>query len=161
GLSINSTTGLISGTIGATADSSSPYVVTVTGSDGASTDSQTFSWTVSHVLLVNPGDQTNTDGDAVSIPLSARDNDHEALTYTVTGLPAGLSANAATGLISGTVGATADTGSPYAVTVTASDGTHSGSQAFNWYITPHIYLTAPANQANGVGDSVSLAVSAV
>src|SRR5207253_766731 len=112
GLSINSSTGIISGTISSTADSASPYASTVTVSDGTYSTSQTFTWTVSHVLLVNPGNQTNTTGDAVSLPISARDRDNDTLSYTATGLPTGLSMNSSTGLISGTIANTADSGSP-------------------------------------------------
>jgi hypothetical protein len=46
GLSINSSTGLISGTISAGAASNSPYSVIVSVSDGVATNSKAFSWTV-------------------------------------------------------------------------------------------------------------------
>ncbi len=51
GLSINTTTGLISGTIANNASVTSPYSVTVTATDNhGATTSQTFAWTVT-----NPG----------------------------------------------------------------------------------------------------------
>src|SRR5260370_27050643 len=123
GLTVNPTTGLISGTIGTTADSGSPYTVTVTASDGTNSASQTFTWTVSHVNLVSPGNQTSAEGGTVSLALTASDADGDTLSYSATGLPPGLSINSSSRFISGTVGATAHLQSPYLVTVTASDGT--------------------------------------
>jgi hypothetical protein len=78
GLTISSS-GLISGTVASTAPSSSPYTVTVTANDGHShTASQTFTWTVTmHVSLTNPGDQSNLDGDVVSLAITASDADNE------------------------------------------------------------------------------------
>ncbi len=145
GLSINSTTGLISGTIAVGADTSSPYAVTVTANDGTASASQTFNWTVSHVSLVNPGPQASVDSSAVSLQLQGQDADHDTLTYTASGLPSGVSVNASTGLISGTLASNADTNSPYNVTVTASDGVHSTSQTFLWTVG-QVALTAPSDQ---------------
>jgi hypothetical protein len=57
----------------------------------------------------------------------------QTLTYSATGLPAGLSISSSTGLISGTP-TTAATSS---VTVTAKDGTNaSGSASFSWTVNP-------------------------
>ena len=53
GLTINTATGLIAGTLTSSA-SATPYIVTVTASDGSLSDSQTFSWSVKQVLLANP-----------------------------------------------------------------------------------------------------------
>src|SRR5579863_2462091 len=55
------------------------------------------------VTVTNPGNQTSTVGTAVSLQISASDSaSGQTLTYSATGLPAGLSINASTGLISGT-----------------------------------------------------------
>ena len=89
------------------------------------------------VLAVNPSNQTSTVGTAVSLQLSASDSAGKALTYTATGLPAGLSISAS-GLVSGTP-TTATTGST--VTVTASSGTASGTTSFSWAVnavTPNL-----------------------
>ncbi len=67
GLSINNSTGLISGTLASGAASGTPYDVTVTANDGTSSSSQTFAWTVSAINLASPGDRTNNDGDAVNL----------------------------------------------------------------------------------------------
>ncbi|MEZ0066390.1 hypothetical protein ABIA32_002400 [Streptacidiphilus sp. MAP12-20] len=132
GLSISSS-GLISGTPSAAGTSS----VTVTATDSTSaTGSTTFSWTVNPVStetvsVTNPGNQTGTLGVAVSKQISATDSAGKSLTYSATGLPAGLSISSS-GLISGTPTA-AGTSS---VKVTASSGTASGSASFSWTVNP-------------------------
>ena len=72
------------------------------------------------VTVTSPGNQSTTVGTAVSLQIHATDSaTGQTLTYSATGLPAGLSINSATGLISGTP-TTAGTSS---VTVTAKDTT--------------------------------------
>ena len=86
------------------------------------------------VTVTNPGSQTGTVGTAASLQISATDSaSGQTLTYSATGLPAGLSINSTTGLISGTP-TTAGTNS---VTVTAKDTTGAtGSASFTWTINP-------------------------
>ena len=134
GLSISSTTGVISGTA-STAGTSS---VTVTGTDSTGpTGSATFTWNVgttsNTVTVTNPGSQTGTVGTAASLQIAATDSaSGQTLTYSATGLPAGLSIGSSTGLISGTP-TTAATSS---VTVTATDTTGAkGSATFSWTIS--------------------------
>src|SRR5207247_2386484 len=55
GLNIDSSTGVIAGDVASTASANSPYSVTVSAAHGSFQSSQTFTWAVSHVLLVNPG----------------------------------------------------------------------------------------------------------
>jgi len=82
------------------------------------------------VTVTSPGNQTGTVGTAVSLPISASDSaSGQTLTYSATGLPAGLSINSATGVISGTP----TTAATSTVTITATDGTGaSGSASFSW-----------------------------
>jgi hypothetical protein len=134
GLSINSSTGLISGT--PTTAGTSTVTVTATDTTGAS-GSASFSWTVNSptgntVTVTNPGSQTSTVGTAASLQISASDSaSGQTLTYSATGLPAGLSINSSTGLISGTP-TTAGTST---VTVTATDTTGAaGSTSFSWTV---------------------------
>ncbi len=156
GLTINSSTGLISGTIAVGADTSSPYAVTVTATDSAGNSAtQSFNWTVAHVSLVNPGAQTSLDGATVSLQMQGHDSDGDTVSYTAGGLPSGLSINTSTGLISGTIASNADTNSPYAVTVTAGDGTNTTTQYFLWTVA-QVSLSAPSDQTNTEGDTVSL-----
>jgi hypothetical protein len=131
GLAISSS-GLISGTPTATGTSS----VTVTATSGTASGSTSFTWTVNPasvetVTVTNPGSQTGTVGTAVSKQITATDSQGKALTYSATGLPAGLSISSS-GLISGTP-TTAATSS---VTVTASSGTASGNTTFSWVVNP-------------------------
>ena len=134
---------------------SGPYTVTATATAGASTSSQSFTWNVTHVLLSSPGDQFNTQGDTVSVPLTASDPDSDTLSYSVSGLPSGLSINSATGLISGTIATTAGQSAPYTVTVTASDGSHTARTTFNWTVNP-VLLTTPGDQFSVTGNAVSV-----
>ncbi|MCW2755798.1 MAG: hypothetical protein JWQ32_3209 [Marmoricola sp.] len=86
------------------------------------------------VTVTNPGSQTGTVGTAKSVQISASDSaSGQTLTYSATGLPAGLSINSSTGLISGTP----TTASTVTTTVTAKDTTSaSGSTTFSWTISP-------------------------
>jgi F5/8 type C domain/Beta-1,3-glucanase/Putative Ig domain len=133
GLSVNSSTGLISGTP-TTAGTSTP-TVTATDTTGAS-GSGSFSWTVNPaggntVTVTNPGSQTSTVGTAVSLQMQASDSaSGQTLTYTASGLPAGLSIGPS-GLVTGTP----TTASTSTATVTATDSTGAtGSAAFSWTV---------------------------
>jgi hypothetical protein len=81
--------------------------------------------------VTSPGDQTATVGKAVSLQIKATDPQNEALTYSATGLPTGLSINAASGLITGAP-TTAGTST---VTITAKDPAgNPGTAAFKWTV---------------------------
>jgi chitinase len=81
--------------------------------------------------VTNPGNQTGTVGTAASVQVSGSDSAGKSLTYSATGLPAGLSISSA-GLISGTPSAAGTSN----VTVTASSGSASGSTSFTWTVNP-------------------------
>jgi hypothetical protein len=85
------------------------------------------------VTVTNPGNQTSTVGTAVSLQVQASDSaSGQTLSYSASGLPAGLSINSSSGLISGTP-TTAGTSS---VTVKATDSTSaSGSASFTWTVS--------------------------
>jgi O-glycosyl hydrolase len=131
GLSIDPLTGLITGTP-TTAGTSS---VTVTATDGTgASGSASFAWSIAVGISIdvsNPGSQSSTVGTAVSLPIQAT-SPGGTLTYTVTGLPPGLSINSATGVISGTP----TTAGTYSVTVTVTDGTGAtASVTFTWTVS--------------------------
>ncbi len=142
GLSISSTTGLISGT--PTTAGSNSVTVTAKDTTGAS-GSASFTWTINSatgntVTVTNPGSQTGTVGTAASLQINATDSaSGQTLTYSATGLPAGLSISSTTGLISGTP----TTAGSNSVTVTAKDTTGaSGSASFTWTINSATGCTA-------------------
>jgi hypothetical protein len=81
--------------------------------------------------LANPGNQSSTTGQSLTLQLQGSDPDLQPLTYSATGLPPGLSVQASTGYISGS-GTTAGT---YSVTARASDGVLTASQVFTWTMT--------------------------
>ena len=142
GLSINASSGAITGTVASGADTSSPYLVSITATDTVTSDiaKQYLAWTVEpapvFVNLTNPTVLENYDSKAASLTLSATDSASHTLTYTVSGLPSGLTLSGNT--ISGTLGASADTSSPYLITITAADSTSgvSNTQTFVWIVKP-------------------------
>jgi endo-1,4-beta-xylanase len=114
------------------------------------------------VSVTNPGSQSGTVGTAASVQVHATDSGGAALTYSASGLPAGLSINSSSGLISGTPTA-AGTSS---VTVTAKDSTGAtGSTTFTWTISSsggggggggscHVTFTNQSQWAGGFVDQV-------
>jgi hypothetical protein len=85
------------------------------------------------VTVTGPGNQSTAAGTAASLQIHASDSaSGQTLTYSATGLPAGLSINSSTGLISGTPTAAGTSN----VTVSAADSTGaSGSTSFTWTVT--------------------------
>ena len=167
GLSIDTATGLISGTIAFNAAAASPYAVSVTVRDGLSVDdTDTFSWAVSDTnrdptFDQNLGDQTDAEGDLISLDAGATDPDGDTLTYAASGLPAGLSIDTATGLISGTIAFNAAAASPYAVSVTVRDGLSvDDTDTFSWAVSDTnrdpTFDQNLGDQTDAEGDLISL-----
>ena len=86
------------------------------------------------VTVTNPGPQSATVGSPTSKQITASDSaPGQTLTYTATGLPAGLSIAAGSGLITGTP----TTAGAFASTITARDTTGaSGSATLTWTVNP-------------------------
>ncbi|MGA5131956.1 M4 family metallopeptidase [Streptomyces olivoreticuli] len=85
----------------------------------------------SGVTVTSPGDQTSIVNTAVQLQVKATSSTAGSLTYSASGLPAGLSINPSTGLISGTPTATGTS----SVTVTAKDsGGKTGTASFKWTV---------------------------
>jgi hypothetical protein len=172
GLSIDAATGVISGTVGYGGSLDSPFLVTVTVSDGGVpvlSDGVSFSWVVSDVnrvpVVVSPGDQSDAEGAVVGVSIFGSDPDGDSLGWSAAGLPDGLSIDPATGAISGTVGFEAAAGSPFSVTVTVTDGgvpSLDDSAVFSWTITDTNRAPSvvdPGDQSSVEGGSVSVAIA--
>jgi hypothetical protein len=105
----------------------------------------------SAVSVANPGNQTTKVGTAASLQLSASGGSG-SYTWSATGLPADLSINAASGLISGTP-TTAGTSS---VTVTARDSAGAtGSTSFTWTVSSTTGCTASQLRATRASSRVT------
>ncbi|CRK56036.1 Carboxypeptidase T [Alloactinosynnema sp. L-07] len=108
------------------------------------------------VSVANPGNQTGTVGTAASVQLTASGGT-APYTWSATGLPAGVSINSTSGLISGTP----TTAGTYNVTATATaTAGGSGTTNFSWTVNP-TGVCAP--QTNGtdvaIPDSPGAAVT--
>ena len=91
---------------------------------------QTGSSGTETVTVTNPGNQISTQGTAINtLQMKATDSAGKALTYSAAGLPAGLSISS-----SGAITGTPSTAGTFAVTLTASSGTASGSTFFSWTV---------------------------
>ena len=151
GLSLNSGSGVISGTprtIGF-------YRVTVSITDGIFTATGDFNWSIVDSL---PAGSTTNRPPAIALPenqkspvnypvayaLSGFDPEGQPLTFSATGLPPGLSIDRPSGVISGS----ATTLGSYDVTVTVSDGELSTAASFTWVVVNMTLEEIKASKAN-------------
>jgi GH25 family lysozyme M1 (1,4-beta-N-acetylmuramidase) len=148
GLTLNSASGLITGTPAA-GDIGHQYTVSVTPSAGAVPSSMSFTWIIHGALTVaSPGNRTTTAGTPVGLRIGISDQDGASYPphLSVSGLPPGLAMDS-TGLITGwpTKPGT------YTVHVSASDSLYaSGSATFTWTI-PAAANSGFAGQIRQVG----------
>lgn len=131
GLSLNPATGAITGTLTATAADGSPYTVTISANDGnGGSVNDTFTWTVGAVNFTPTAvgtliDRAGTVGVLLNVPGADirggfSDPDGDTLTYSATGLPAGVNISPSDGTIIGTPAS--GTEGEHTVEVTATDG---------------------------------------
>ena len=152
GLSIHSSTGLISGST----DSGGRYGVQVTATDGSGgTGSVAFMWGVAAVTVTNPPDQSTAWGTQVSLQIHASDRAGLPLTFSAADIPPGLSINSSTGLISGTPTQAED----WSPEVTVTDPYESNTVEFEWLVD-RISVTSPGLQSTKLGTAVVLPIQA-
>ncbi|HEX5403842.1 MAG TPA: glycoside hydrolase family 3 C-terminal domain-containing protein [Pseudonocardiaceae bacterium] len=104
------------------------------------------------VTVTNPQGMSSPVGTAASLPITASDSAAgQTLTYTAAGLPAGMTIDANSGVISGS----ATTAGTNTVTVTATDATGAvGRTTFVWTATKPV-ATAPAGATGPIVAGVS------
>ncbi|MEU7906414.1 putative Ig domain-containing protein [Actinoplanes sp. NPDC049118] len=154
GVTIDRTTGTITGATTTTGEAS--VTVTMTDADGH-TASKPVAWRVATALaLIDPGFQTGTTGTAVALTVTAGGGT-APYAWTATGLPAGLSMDPATGIISGVpTSATSTT-----VTITATDAGGRTDKVFiSWNVAYPLTATNPEWLDGTVGVGFSLALPA-
>ncbi|MFC9331214.1 ricin-type beta-trefoil lectin domain protein [Kitasatospora sp. NPDC057015] len=133
-----------------------------TGSDTRPANAQTLTLTAvggtaaNTITVTNPGNRSTAVGAAVTpLQISATDSaTGQSLTYSATGLPPGLTINAGTGQITGTLISVGTV----TVTVTATDTTGaSGSASLTWTVTGTDLAQGRFTTASSVeGNSTSL-----
>ncbi|WP_172890760.1 putative Ig domain-containing protein [Actinoplanes derwentensis] len=147
GLTLDPATGVVAGTPAAAATST----VTVTATDaGQRTHTVSFTWTISGPITVpSPGGQVGPTGVAYTKTLTATGGT-APYRWTATGLPAGLSIDAASGVISGTP--TAAGTQTVKVTVTDTDGI-TGTVSFSF--ATGVIVTYPNSRGNATGTPIT------
>ena len=127
GLSVNTNTGLISGTPASAGTSN----VTISASNAGGTGSATLTITVvpPAPVITSALSANGTTGSAFSYQIAASNN---PTSYGASGLPAGLSVNTGTGLISGTPAAAGTSN----VTISASNAGGTGSATLTITVVP-------------------------
>ncbi len=179
GLSINAGTGIISGTPANGSDTASPYSVTVAVTDGALTDSKSFSLVVkaaavAPIINTQPADVAKNIGDKAAFTVDATAPDSGSLTYQwQKSTNGGISWSSATG--TGTTSASyttsaltaANNGNKYRCVVTnTKNGTSAdtNSNAATLTVNPAAVApsinTQPGNVTRNIGQTATFTVVA-
>ena len=156
GLSVNTATGLISGTVSAGAAAGSPYSVAISATNSTSTGNATLTISVSQFapVVTSAGTASGQTGAPFSYQITAS---NAPTAFNATGLPSGLSVNTATGLISGTPTAVGSFG----VTMSASNGSGSNAKPLTITITLGApVVTSPATASGAVASPFSYQITA-
>jgi PKD repeat protein len=152
GLSVNSATGLISGT--PTATGTSTVTLSATNTNGTGTATLTLTVTNAQPVITSATTASGKMGTAFSYQISATNTPSS---YGATGLPAGLSVNSTAGMISGTP-ATTGTSS---VMLTATNTHGTGTATLTLTVTNAQPVIMSATTASGnVGTAFSYQISA-
>ena len=160
GLEYDSETGRITGTVRSDEEGGT-RTVTIEATDLIDESMQTFSWTINanpHPTIQTVSPQVSTEGDSVSLQVSATDTSGSPLVFSAIDLPDGLAINAQTGLITGAIAPDAAGAGPYRVNVFADNGMATDLTSFDWAVNPFITMAALPDPTNMEGDSISLQV---
>src|SRR6184192_3092968 len=152
GLSVNTSTGVISGT----PTTAGTYTVTISATNAGGTGSHTLTLTINPAtpVIQPPFTATGQVGVAFSYTITATNS---PTSYNATGLPAGLTVNTSTGLISGTP----TTAGTYTVTISATNAGGTGSHTLTLTINPPTPVIQPPFTATGqVGVAFSYTITA-
>ena len=146
GVTLNASTGVLSGT--PAAGTGKVYPITITASNSAGTSAQSFTLTVNQApAITSAATATFKTGTAGSFTAVA--TGFPAPTFTESGaLPAGVTLSSS-GVLSGTPAA--GTGGSWPTTITASNSTSSVSQSFNLVVNQAAEFTSSANATFKVG----------
>ncbi|HTB52216.1 MAG TPA: putative Ig domain-containing protein, partial [Ferruginibacter sp.] len=156
GLSINTSTGVISGT--PTTAGTSTVTVSATNATGTGTKAVTFTINpaVAAPVVSSAATATGTVGSAFSYAITAS---NAPTSYNASGLPAGVTVNTSTGIISGTP----TTAGTYTVTVNAINAGGTGNKTVTVTVSPAIVapVVSSATTASGtVGSAFSYTITA-
>ena len=91
--------------------------------------------------------RTDAEGAVISLDANATDPDGNPLTYSATNLPSGITINASSGVISGTLSATSS--GIYNVVITVSDGSLTDTDPFTWTVTEPSTVTTYVDDSFG------------
>ncbi|PPK68778.1 S8 family serine peptidase [Actinokineospora auranticolor] len=164
GLSISS-----GGVVSGTPTTAGNYTLTVTATPAAGNPgSLKFSWTISEapggdVTIADPGTQTGKVGVKAGLKLVATGGTGP-YTWSVSGLPTGLTADNAAGSTTQVIRGTPTSAATYRVTATVTAATGgSGTVTFDWVITQGgvtVVISDPGAQTARVGQQVSVPLTA-
>jgi Cu/Ag efflux protein CusF len=155
GLSVNTATGVISGTPTA----SGTFTSTVSAINAGGTGSATVTFTIATPVTIvsSPSTTSGTVGTAFSYTITGSNN---PTGFAASGLPAGLTVNTATGVISGIPTASGT----FTATVSAINAGGTGSTSVTFTITnaipPSPVVTSPATASDTVGKAFNYSIIA-
>src|SRR5205814_8516463 len=154
GLSVGAKTGLISGTPAAGTDAGSPYSVTLKVTTNGATGTATLILTVKMAppVITSPLAKTGTVGVAFSYQITATNT---PTSFNATGLPAGLTVNTTTGVISGTP----TTAGAYTVAISASNAGGTGSATLTLTINNPVPTTTSISPASTTAGSAQFTLT--
>jgi len=157
GVSLNSTTGVLSGTPGA--GTAGSYPITITAANGNLPNAtQSFTLTVDQVPAITSGNSTTfAVGTAGTFTVTATGSPVPTLAETGT-LPGGVTFNSTTGVLSGTP---TGTGGTFPITITAANGVlPNATQSFTLTVTAPPTITSAAAATFRVGTAGTFTVTA-